>query len=848
MKANPLQLSKFLQKQDTQFVIPIYQRNYDWSEEHCMQLLEDIIVVGKTPRDEARMHFIGSIVYVCNDEYTVAEIEQLVIIDGQQRITTITLLLMALYHFAKEHNDQRLAEMILEDYLINKRAEEVFKVKLKATENNDRDLQYLLEGKPIPNGKYSNIKNNYNFFRNHISSSNYNTIYDGFKRLLFVEIRLERGKDNAQKIFESLNSTGLDLSQADLIRNYILMGLEPNEQNRLYLNYWAEIESNTKVEGVSYVSDFIRDYLTIKQGEIPKKDDVYNTFKKQYRIEEIPIEPILKELLNYSSIYQWLLLPEMVEDKDIRREIGYIKYIEINVSYPFLLQIIDDYRKGEIEKVTLVNVLQFVQTFTCRRFILDLPTNALNKIFMILYRQVDKNNYEKSIYQYVLTRPGKNRMPSDIEIRNMLADKDFYNAKSKMKMYILERLENYNNNEFVPIIGNSNITIEHIFPQNPDDKWSKELSERDYNEFMNSYLHTIGNLTLSGNNGALGNKTFNEKKRMNKDGKEQGYIYSRLLLNRFLQEIDEWNGTNYKIRTDKVIKRFITIWKLPQVEGIQEVPEKNICDIDDPTNKQLEYAVFFGKRLDGDKYKGINLYNYIIKELYKLQPEAFVEQFSKLLRLKENPKELRKPHPLNNTYSYETNLNYITLFNNLKVILEKMELADELYVKFRGTTCISPKEESDDKQTQDASLVDRNFKQLCIDKIEKTFDIKLVKCSQSVYKTQDGRKGYYFATSKIYPDPRGEKYWFGYRKPSLLEDCENNYYVFGCKNKDNIIVLTQEQLDEKAWQMNYSADDDTGEIRHWHVVFIKKKDGSIIWSLSKPDMHEEDITDYLLKE
>ena len=625
------------------------------------------------------------------------------------------------------------------------------------------------------------------------------------------------------------------------------MGLEPIEQNRLYLNYWAEIESNTKVEGVSYVSDFIRDYLTIKQGEIPKKDDVYNTFKKQYRIEEIPIEPILKELLNYSSIYQWLLSPEMVEDKDIRRELGYIKYIEINVSYPFLLQIIDDYRKGEISKLTLVNVLQFVQTFTCRRFILDLPTNALNKIFMILYRQVDKNNYEKSIYQYVLTRPGKNRMPSDIEIRNMLADKDFYNAKSKMKMYILERLENYNNNEFVPIIGNTSITIEHIFPQNPDDKWSKELSERDYNEFMNSYLHTIGNLTLSGNNGALGNKPFYEKKRMNKDGKEQGYIFSRLLLNRFLQEIDEWNGTNYKIRTDKIIKRFISIWKLPQVEGIQEVPEKNICDIDDPTNKQLEYAVFFGKRLDGDKYKGIKLYNYIIKELYKLQPEAFVEQFSKLLHLKENPKELRKAHPLDNTYSYETNLNYITIFNNLRTMLEKMELADELYIKFRGTTCISPEEESDSKQNQDASLVDKDFKQLCIEKVEKTFGIKLLKCSQSFYKTQDGRKGYYFATSKIYPDTRGEKYWFGYRKPSLLEDCEQNYYVFGCKNEDNIVVLSQEQLDEKTWQMNYSADDDTGEIRHWHVVFIKKKDGSTIWSLSKPDMHEEDITDYLLK-
>lgn len=793
------------------------------------------------------MHFIGSIVYVCNDEYTVAEIEQFVIIDGQQRITTVMLLLMALYHYAKEHGDDRMSEMILEDYLINKRAEESFKVKLKATENNDRDLHYLLEGKPIPNGKYSNIKNNYNFFRNHISASNVNMIYEGFKRLLFVEIRLERGKDNAQKIFESLNSTGLDLSQADLIRNYILMGLEPSEQDRLYLKYWSEIETNTKVDGVSYVSDFIRDYLTIKQGEITKKDAVYSMFKKQYRIEDTLIEPILKELLNYSYIYQMLLKPEVVSDREIQKEIEYIRYIEINVSYPFLLQLIDDYRKGEITKDILVRILQFVQTFACRRFIIDLPTNALNKIFMNLYRQVDKDNYEESIYRHVLTRPGKNRMPSDIEIRNMLVNKDFYNARSRMKMYILERLENYNNKEFVPIIGNSDMTIEHIFPQTPDDKWIKELPEQEYNDFMNSYLHTLGNLTFSGNNGALGNKSFAEKKYMNKDGKEQGYVYSRLLLNRYLSEIEEWNVSNYKIRTDKLVKRFISIWKLPQIEGIQEIPEQNICDIDDPTNMQMEYAVFFGKRLEGDKYKGIKLYNHVVKELYKLQPEEFVESFSDLLHIKENPNDLRKPHALDNTYYYETNLSYLSIFRNLKVMLEKMELADELYIKFRNTTQTSLALDAvNESHPSESDQVDKKFKQLCVGKTSNYFGVELVKYSQSVYKSKDGQKGFYFSTSKIYSDARGEKYWFGYRKPAQLSDCKDVYYVFGCKDEETIVVLTQAQLDEKAWQMNYSVDEDTGEIRHWHVVFVKKKDGALVWSLSKPEMHEIDITKYLL--
>lgn len=550
MKASPIQLNKFLQKQDAQFVIPIYQRNYDWSEEQCKQLLEDIIEVGRSPKDEAKVHFIGSIVYVCNDEYTTDEIEQYVIIDGQQRITTITLLLIALYHQAERLEDNRLAETIYEYYLINKNADDdSYKVKLKATENNERDLHYLLNKIPIPDSAYSNIKNNYNFFAKHITEDNREIIYDGFKRLLFVEIRLERGKDNAQKIFESLNSTGLDLSQADLIRNYILMGLEPSEQTRLYNQYWAIIENNTKHEGVSYVSDFIRDYLTIRMGDIPNKNKVYSTFKKEFKLDKLnELENMLLSLRTFSEIYKLFINPDYIEDRDIKDEISYIKYIEINVSYPFLLQVIDDYNKDIINKDILLRILRFVQSYACRRFIVDLPTNALNKIFMNLYRQIDKSDYEKSLYYYVLTRSGKVRMPSNNEIFNYLSDKDLYNAKSKMKLYILERLENFENKEKVAIIGNSDITIEHIFPQKPDLKWRTEISENEYKLFSEKYIHTIGNLTLSGNNGALGNKSFQEKKYMNKDNGEQGYSYSRLWLNRSLNDIDEWNISNYKRR------------------------------------------------------------------------------------------------------------------------------------------------------------------------------------------------------------------------------------------------------------------------------------------------------------
>lgn len=688
MKASPIQLNKFLQKQDAQFVIPIYQRNYDWSEEQCKQLLEDIIEVGRSPKDEAKVHFIGSIVYVCNDEYTTDKIEQYVIIDGQQRITTITLLLIALYHQAERLEDNRLAETIYEYYLINKNADDdSYKVKLKATENNERDLHYLLNKIPIPDSAYSNIKNNYNFFAKHITEDNREIIYDGFKRLLFVEIRLERGKDNAQKIFESLNSTGLDLSQADLIRNYILMGLEPSEQTRLYNQYWAIIENNTKHEGVSYVSDFIRDYLTIRMGDIPNKNKVYSTFKKEFKLDKLnELENMLLSLRTFSEIYKLFINPDYIEDRDIKDEISYIKYIEINVSYPFLLQVIDDYNKDIINKDILLRILRFVQSYACRRFIVDLPTNALNKIFMNLYRQIDKSDYEKSLYYYVLTRSGKVRMPSNNEIFNYLSDKDLYNAKSKMKLYILERLENFENKEKVAIIGNSDITIEHIFPQKPDLKWRTEISENEYKLFSEKYIHTIGNLTLSGNNGALGNKSFQEKKYMNKDNGEQGYSYSRLWLNRSLNDIDEWNISNYKRRTETLIARFLQIWSIPQNLEMKDLPEFNINNIDlnTVTNKSIEYAIFFDKQLTGDKYKGIKLYNYILKQLFELySEEEFIYKFRNILRLTENPNELHRCQPLNSTYYYDTNLSYYQIFSNLKKILEELGLSDELSIKFR---------------------------------------------------------------------------------------------------------------------------------------------------------------------
>ena len=679
MDAKPRKISDFLEIRNAEFIIPIYQRNYDWKEEHCKQLLNDILEVSRMDVSE-RSHFIGSIVYITDS--LLSDQKKMVIIDGQQRITTLTLMLIALYHFLLEIGNADLASEIFEYYIINKRSAEDSKIKLKASEDNKQDLECLIDNQPIPHD-YSRVKLNYFFFRNEINDFNWQQVLDGFKKLYFVEISLERGKDNPQKIFESLNSTGLDLSQGDLIRNYVLMGLEPEVQSKLYRRYWEKIEINTNSENQSYISNFIRDFLTLKSGVIPKKDKVYVIFKKYYIFNSpAELEELLSELLRYSEIYKLFLNPKIITDKEVRKSIFYLNYIEVNVAYPFLLQIFDDYNKGIISKDIFENILKFIASYITRRFVLDLPTNALNKVFMTLYKQVDKQIYLESLYRYILTRPGKSRMPSDSEIRTYLPAKDLYRSNSKMRKYIFENLENFNNNEKVNIIGEEQITIEHIFPQEPEESWKRELKEKDFIDFKEKYLHTIGNLTLSGYNGKLSNKSFKEKRDMNKSGGEQGYKYSRLWINRGLGNLEEWNIENYMNRSEILTNRFISIWKLPHIEGVKELPEINIEDVDyDSSTMEFEYAVFGGEKY---VYRHLSkLYAQILTKLYDLDSDNFIQQCSSIIKLSLNPDGLTRPKPLNKFF-YEANLSGETIFSNLKKVLSTLELSDELFIKFKA--------------------------------------------------------------------------------------------------------------------------------------------------------------------
>ena len=687
MKANETKVDKFLATNETTFAIPVYQRNYDWALFQCKQLLHDIIETGKNDRTNA--HFIGSIVYVHDDVYTASGLTELTIIDGQQRLTTITLIYIALFRLAQELDNQLLVNRIHKTYLINEFAPEEEKLKLKPTENNKGALQYILnstEGEEFKG--YSKIIENFDYFRSTINSENFEVVQRGLSKLIFVDIALDRQKDNPQRIFESLNSTGLELSQADLIRNYILMGLSRTDQDRIYKSYWEVIEKNAKDETLNKtrVSEFIRDYLTLKNKEIPNKGDVYVKFKEKYptaTIEEL--ESVLTEIKSLVKYYNKLTNPKNEPDKLIRTQLEYISRLEINVAFPFLMKVYEDFSNDIIDKATFISVLSTVQSFTFRRFILGLPSNALNKIFMVLYDKVEPNNYIFSIQKSLLQRSGVQRFPRNTEIINAFKEKDLYNIKPKNRIYLLERLENFQNNEPVVIEGNSDITIEHIFPQNPDPKWKIELGADEYNFIKENYLNTIGNLTLSGNNGKLSNKPFLEKKGMNVEGKEQGYKFSRLWLNRDLIEKIKWDKVEIEDRANRIAERFMKIWEIPdikiEIETIND--EINIFDAEDPKHKKLEYAIFFNQKLEVTQVA--KLYIEVFRQLFDLQPETFfTSEIGDRLSLTKTPETsgLRQVVPISDTYFIEANIDNMGKFDRIKQALTIFGFEDELSIKY----------------------------------------------------------------------------------------------------------------------------------------------------------------------
>ncbi len=683
MKASENRLNDFLSASKTCYIIPIYQRNYDWQDYQCSQLYTDIINVADN--EEHPSHFVGSIVYMHDGLYTDASVKELIVIDGQQRLTTITLLYVALLHFAEDNNMPEEADELRETYLINRHAKGR-KEKLWQTVENDEIYQRLIHRKSEEGERFSRMRENYSYFRELIRDEEvFRQVLRGLNKLSFVEISLERGKDDPQRIFESLNSTGLALSQADLIRNYVLMGHDRQQQEQLYDTYWSEIERNARLDEdrTNLVSDFVRDYLTFKNKRIPRKSKVYEVFKQRYpqRGYEAVVK-LLVELKNFSGYYGRLHNPAREPDLDVRQQLLYFKQLETTTSYPFLLQVFRDYDEGVISKAEFIEVMELTQRYIWRRFLANLNTSALNKVFMRLYEDIRLDDYVDSLKASLVRQKGTQRLPKDAEVMTALRERDFYNIRTKNRSYFLERLENYNNRERVSF---DRLTVEHIFPQTPHAQWKRELTAEDYEYFQNNHLHQLGNLTLSGNNGALSNKPFQKKKEMNHKGGEQGYAYSRLWLNRGLLKLDTWTISDFKKRHQELIKRTFEIWPYPDVEvsvAADKAEELTIFEIDDPTGYQIEYAYLGEDRIEPKSVK--EFYVHILRQLFAKDPSPLMRpDVAGTILLMRNDPDAKAGEDLGRGYSVDAANSSWVKFKRLETVLTAYDMEEAVRVKFK---------------------------------------------------------------------------------------------------------------------------------------------------------------------
>lgn len=689
MEAKQNSIVKFMQQQDTQFVIPVYQRNYDWLNEQCQQLLLDIISAGS--KDSIQSHFVGSVVYLQTSITSSPTL--LTIIDGQQRLTTLTLIWIALRNRAKESGNEFVVNEIEKKFLINEFMNDSAKVKLRPIKKDDEALKCILRNEiTLWQNGFSRLLENYNYFYQNITLENIDTIRQGLNKLVFIDVALEQGKDDPQRIFQSLNSTGLDLSQADLIRNYILMDLPPKLQEDLYDKYWVSIELQTRetVKNESKLSDFMRDFLTLKFREIPNSDQVFATFKSKFSFSG---EPVLRELLDelrtFTSYYNRFINTNAEPDAEIREHLYLIAKIPITVSYPFLLEVYHDYAMGTISKADLIQVLELVQSYAWRRFLCNLPTNALNKVFSNLYKDIDSNDYLPSLERALVRRKGKHGFPTDEEVERVLATKDMYNIKSSNRKYFLERLENYGEKIRTEVENNPDVTIEHIFPQKPSPIWEKSLGV-DF-DAMKALVNTAANLTLSAFNSSLSNLPFLEKR----DMPSKGYKASPLRLDKMLAEYQDWNLSTLAQRQEWILKRCKEIWKYPysrisETESFETIQgtlefEFDIHDItpSEVTGRKIAEIQFEGKTYTNPTWS--ELLKIVAETMFAREPYVFFSlNAENKLWVKTDSTVFLRPLKIASNYYIESNLGAKDIVTRVQLILQKCDTDEELILRFQN--------------------------------------------------------------------------------------------------------------------------------------------------------------------
>ncbi len=627
MKATEAKVLEFIKK-SPQFVIPIYQRTYSWSEKECQQLWDDIIRTGENEKINA--HFIGSIVYIEQGIYQITSQSPLLVIDGQQRLTTISLLLAALANKLEQlpPGEQELVDgfsprKLRNYYLLNPEEEGIRHYKLLLSKTDRDSLIAVVEGKESPNDHSITIQRNYNYFQDKIDaySDNLEFLCKGIAKLIVVDIALSRDQDNPQLIFESMNSTGKELTQADLIRNYILMGLDIKKQTEIYEDYWRPMEKDFGQE--AYTSDFdgfMRHYLTVKTGRIPRLSEVYEAFKDHttaMKSSEIDIRDIVKDIRKFSKFFCYIVLNQE-NDKELRIAFNDLKELKVDVAYPLLLELYADFEADVLIKEDFLEIVRLVEAYVFRRNICSIPTNSLNKTFATFMKTVDRGKYVESVKAQFLLLPSYRRFPNDTEFSRELKSRDLYNIPRRS--YWIRRLENFNRKERVEV---DHYTIEHIMPQNPNlpEYWKLELGT-EWKRVHETLLHTLGNLTLTGYNSEYSDKSFLEKRDM-----ENGFRDSPIKMNQTLRNVEKWNEEVIIERAEVLSDIMINVWKSPKL--ISDVLEKYRPKTRDKNDYTVDDYPFLSLKNSSYVEKMRNLFDVLRKEVLEID-SVIIEDYLKL--------------------------------------------------------------------------------------------------------------------------------------------------------------------------------------------------------------------------
>ena len=617
MKGSETQLLGLMEGADKRYVIPVYQRKYDWKVDNCRQLYADL---EKVIRDGRSHHFFGSIVSQIVPDGSKIEYH---IIDGQQRLTTVTLLLLAISNMVRsgqaKSGDGTVADQIMKRYIVDEWSSGDDKIKLRPVKADRDALHRLVAGDQEEFDLASNLTINYQYFCDRIAQGTITAdqLFDAVKKLQVISITLD-GDDNAQLIFESLNSTGLALTEGDKIRNYVLMGLDPKQQDDVYAKYWTKIEECAGGD----VSAFVRDYLSIKQQVTPTLKNVYRAFKEFVASRNTPLINVLEDMLGYARIYRKLYdgksgLDNRVLDDSLYR----LRRLDVTVAEPFLMEVFRLNQDGKISSDDLAQVVLIVENYLFRRNICDVPTNSLNKVFLMLNREVLRfdgtaDNYLDKFKYVLLSKKESSRFPDDEEFERALANKAVYQMRGKYRSYLFERFENYGTLEtkdVYTLLDNGTYSIEHIMPQHLTPAWVEELGA-DAEEIHDVWLHRLGNLTLTAYNSNMSNATFREKR-----DAERGYKYSGLRMNQRIATKDRWGAEDMQERNDELVSRAVSeIWPMPFTAFKPVEKEYDSCTLDDEdfdlTGRDIVKYAYQGKETPVSSWA--DMFEHVVKYLH----------------------------------------------------------------------------------------------------------------------------------------------------------------------------------------------------------------------------------------